>query len=175
MDKKLWVLFILALLVSGCEGWLYETLQERDKVYGPAPPAINEAFASEIASPGDIWKVYLKANDMDGDMKAIFSTIEQPGVGVYPLSITPIRAENRKGLNGYIYLNTDIGAGANRMNFKNLTLRVRIQDMAGHFSNEASFPLSLQLRYKPFPPPLNIFNEKDLGPITIRLQPGPGV
>jgi hypothetical protein len=169
MRKKLWVPIFGMLLLCGCDYVLYQALHPGEE--GPPPPYINAAWASSIARPGDIWKVYLKATAPVGEMKAIFSTIEQPGYGVYPVSITMIKPENRKAFDGYIYLDTGATAGdVNILNFVNLTLRVRIQDMANHFSDEEIFPLSLESGKRQFSSPLHIFKENDLGPILIRLE-----
>jgi len=92
---------------------------------------ITQSFASRKIRVGDTWKICLNATVPAGHMKAIFSVIEQPGVGEYPVSITKIKEENCKGFSGYIYLNT---ATPDDMNFVNLTLTAQIQDMAGHFS-----------------------------------------
>ncbi len=138
-----------------------------ENVCGPGVPKITQSFASRKIRAGDTWKVYLNASAPDGNMKAIFCFIEQPGVGRYPVSITKIKEEGRKEFSGYIYLNT---ATSEEMNFINLTLTVQIQDTAGQFSSPAVFPLSIQSRYTQEPPPPGVFKEEDLGPIMIRLH-----
>ncbi|MCJ7495779.1 MAG: hypothetical protein MUP68_16330 [Deltaproteobacteria bacterium] len=42
-------------------------------------------------------------------MKYIVCTIDQPGIGTYPVSFTRIKEENRQELSGHIYLNTGGG------------------------------------------------------------------
>lgn len=70
---------------------------------------ITQSFASTSLGAGDTWKVYLNASDSDGDMKYIVCTIDQPGIGTYPVSFTRIKEENRQELSGHIYLNTGGG------------------------------------------------------------------
>ena len=101
-------------------------------------------------------------------MKYIFATISQPGVGVYPVSITRIKEENQKELSGYLYLNT---APARQTNFFNqtLTLTVSIKDEKG-FSESAVFPLSFKANPAQEAPPEGVFKEQDLGPIMGALR-----
>jgi hypothetical protein len=132
-------------------------------------PMIVQSFAPKEITPGDVWKVYLKASDPDGKMKYIFATVSQPGVGSYPVSITRIKDENQKELSGYIYLNT---APARSARFFNLTLilTVNIKDEKGQFSRPAVFPLSFMAKPSPEAPPEGVFNEQDLGPIMVTLR-----
>jgi len=165
MPKKRWILFVIFLMAMGCTS--LEPLEVREKAYGTGVPKITQSFASPRIRAGNTWKVYLNASDPDGDMKAIFSVIEQPGIGRYPVSITRIREENRKEISGYLYLNI---VTPQEMNFINLTLTVQVQDKAGHFSAPALFPLAIQSQYTQEPAPPGIFKEEDLGPIMIRLR-----
>jgi len=137
----------------------------------PVIPVIQKSFASREIQPDGNWKVYISAADPDGQMKYIFASIEQPGVENYPVSIIRVRKEDRKQLSGYIYLNT-VGVG-NSMNAKQITLSVQIQDKSGQFSTPVVFPLSFDYRYSQAQPPEGTFQEKDLGPIMIRLKPTP--
>ena len=95
--------------------------------------------------------------------------IEQPGVGLYPAAYIRIKGDNRKELSGYIYLTT-FQVNYFSFNFINLTLRVEIQDMAGHYSAPVFFPLSFNALYRQEPPPQNVFKEQDLGPIMIQIR-----
>jgi hypothetical protein len=167
MKKKLFVLAIALLLIAGCAAM--EPIEVREKMYGKGIPVITQSFASKEIRPGDTWLVYLNAHDPDGDMKQIVCEIEQPGVGVYPVSYTRIKEENRKELSGYIYLTT-FHVSYFSFNFINLTLRVQIQDMAGHYSAPVFFPLGFNALYRQEPPPPKVFKEQDLGPIMIWLR-----
>jgi hypothetical protein len=167
MKKKLFVLAIALLLIAGCAAM--EPVEVREKMYGKGVPVITQSFASNEIRPGDTWLVYLNAHDPDGDMKQIVCEIEQPGVGVYPVSYTRIKEETRKELSGYIYLTT-LHVNYFSFNFINLTLRVEIQDRAGHYSAPVFFPLSFNALYRQEPPPQNVFKEHDLGPIMIQLR-----
>ncbi len=132
-----------------------------------AVPVITQSFASPKISPGSNWKVYLKASDADGDMKAIFCKIHQPGVGTYPVSITQIKEGNQKELSGYLFLNI---SAFRHLDLLELTLTVQIQDRAGQFSKPLEFPLSINSLYAQEPPPPGVFQENNLGPIMIQLR-----
>ena len=139
---------------------------------GKATPVITQAFASNELRAGDTWKVYLKSSEPDGDMRYIVSTLYQPGWGDYPVSRTKIQEENRKDLDGYIYLNTLIPGGYNFLNFYTITLTVQIQDKAGHYSKPMEFSLYFDPRATmQEEPPTGVFKEQALGPIMVNLHP----
>ncbi len=167
MKKKFFAVAVLFLLAAGCAA--LEPLEVREKMYGRGVPVITQSFASKEIRPGATWKVYLNGQDLDGDMKQIVCVIEQPGVGVYPAAYTRIKADERKELSGYIYFTT-FDVNYSSFNFVNLTLRVQLQDMAGHYSAPVFFPLGFNALYRQEPPPQDVFKEHDLGPIMIRLR-----
>jgi hypothetical protein len=167
MKKKFFALAAVLLLTAGCAA--LEPLEVREEMYGKGVPVVTQSFASKEIRPGDTWKVYLNAHDPDGDMKQIVCVIQQTGVGVYPASYTRIKEGKRQELSGYIYLPT-LQVNYSSFNFINLTLRVEIQDRAGHYSAPLFFPLGFNALYRQESPPQNVFKENDLGPIMIQLR-----
>jgi len=165
MNGKILTGLMLLFFLMGCAAM--EPIEVREKTYGKGIPVITQSFASPKLYPGDTWKVYLKASDPDRDMRNIVCMIEQPGVGVYPLSYIRIGDGNRKEFSGFITLNT---AGIRDLDFVHLKLTVQVQDMAGHVSEPAVYPLSFNPRFTQEPPPLGVFLENDLGPIMIKLR-----
>ena len=67
---RLFGAFVMFALLAGCAAM--EPIEVREKTYGTAPPVISQSFAPKEARPGDTWKVYLKAEDPNGDMRRIF-------------------------------------------------------------------------------------------------------
>jgi len=132
-------------------------------------PVIVQAFASSRISPGEVWQVYLNATDEDGDMKYILGEVYQAGIGAYPLSFIKIPHDQQRNLSGYIYLPT---AGIQNLDFLNISLKVTIQDRTGQYSESLSFTLTFDPRAKQENPPPGIFQERELGPIMIKLTPG---
>ncbi len=165
MGKKLVGGFLLLFFLTGCLAM--EPIEVREKTFGKEAPVISQSFASPKIRGGQSWKVYLAASDPDGDMKNILCVIDQPGVGTYPMGIVRIkdRDEDRRELSGYVYLNTP-----EDFDIINLTLYIQIEDMAGHYSNPVSLPLTFSSRDRQEPPPQGLFKEKDLGPILIQLR-----
>ncbi|MGB9698105.1 MAG: hypothetical protein ACPL5I_01860 [Thermodesulfobacteriota bacterium] len=132
-------------------------------------PVIVRAFASSRISPGEVWQVYLNATDEDGDMKYILCEVFQPGMGDCPLSFIKIPPDQQRNLSGYIYLPT---AGIHNLDFLNLSLKVTIQDRIGQNSESLSFTLTFDPKAEQESPPPGIFQERELGPIMIKLTPG---
>lgn len=166
MNRKWLILPALALLVAGCLAM--EPLEKREEVYGKNVPVITDSYAAKDIRPSDTWLVYLKAQDPDGDMKNIICILDQPGVGVYPVSFTRIKPGDSRELEGYIYLFT--ARAMNTLNLVILTLNVQIEDKAGHLSAPVSFPLSFNNRNRQEPPPQGRFKDTDLGPIMIQIR-----
>jgi hypothetical protein len=159
---------VVLLLMAGCA--TIKNVEEREKTYGKEAPVITENFASKQLRPGDTWKIYLKASDPGGDIYRVVAMVNQPGLGLYPVSYTKVPQENGKELSGYIYLNTHGPYGVGWQNFLSLSVTIQIQDRAGHFSEPVTFPLSLQNRYTQEPPPTGKFKEQSLGPIMVVLR-----
>jgi hypothetical protein len=166
MNKKTLALLVAVILVAG--GAMFEPRAAQPAVEGKKPPVLLQSFASKELRPGDVWKVYLKASDPEGQMKYIFATVSQPGANPYPVSIIRVTGENQKELSGYIYLNTAPAAQANFFNLT-LTLSVSIKGTGG-FSEPAVFPLAFEAKPSPEGPPDGVFKEQKLGPISVNLQ-----
>jgi hypothetical protein len=167
MTKKNVALFVAFVLAAA---WtMFAPRAAQTAVDEKGVPMIVQSFASKELRAGDVWKIYLKASDPEGKMRYIFATISQPGVGVYPVSITRIKGENRKELSGYIYLNT---APITTTSFFNLTLTlaVNIEGKGGVFSQPVFFPVSFSPQPSQEAPPDGVFREQNLGPIMIDLR-----
>jgi hypothetical protein len=132
-------------------------------------PLITHSFASKEIHPGETWRVYIRAEDPEGDMKNIICTVSQPGRGTYPVCFVRIPESLRRDLSGFLYLNTP---GTQGLAFTTLTLQVEIRDRAGNASRPVSFPLAFNPRAEQENPPLGIFREEEVGPIMISLAPG---
>ncbi len=170
MKKKL-ILGIAALfLFTGCAA--FESLEVKEQKYGKAAPVIEQSFASKAMKRGDTWRIYLKASDPDGDMKTIVAYLEGVAMGgTRSISHTRIKENDRKEISGYLYWYP----GPDRYAGPEMVMTIQIQDMAGHFSNPVSLPLRMQFSGSQESPPQGVFQEKDLGPVMITLQPKSGM
>jgi hypothetical protein len=137
MNMKALLVLVLIVLLLGCA-----TPQQCKDLAGAGtgqPPVILDSHAARVIRPGGTWRVYLHAKDKDEDMKDIAAIINQTGVGLYPTSFTPVKAEDSKEVTGYLFLNTS----ARERNLINdrLTLKLMVRDCAGNKSKPVEFPL----------------------------------
>ena len=164
MNRKLMISTFLFVLFVG--GSMLGSAFGQDKT---GKPIIVDSFAAREISPYETWKIYLKGSDQDGNMRGIYAVVEQPGTGPYPLSITRLTQENEKEFSGYVYLNPG-GFDAAGLNYIPLHLTLWVKDRSGNFSEPANFTVSVNTRYAQESPPSGKFQEKDLGPILVRLR-----
>ncbi len=149
-------------------------MEEREKIYGKNPPVIGQSFASDQLKPGDLWKIYLRASDPDGDMAAIIAVVDQPGIGEYRPSITRIKEENGQELSGYVFLNTKGQRSDDFLDNQELTVSIQIRDKAGHSSKPITHKVLILARHTQKSPPAGVFKEEALGPIMVVLRPVSG-
>ena len=136
MFRKNWIVIFLILLIAGCttcKGVTKKSGNEED-----AAPIILDSYAAEKIRPGASWRVYLEAQDEDGDINYIAAQIFQPGVGYYPTSFTYIKGTDRQGFAGYIYLNTPAD---NRLLADNFRLELILRDCEQNKSEPVYLPL----------------------------------
>ena len=163
MNKRTWTAACVFLSLSIGFASLTAT-----GVGGQGNQVITRSFASKEINPGGTWKVYLNASIPNGEMLNIYATIDQPGMGQYPLSITRLKEENRKEFSGFLYLSTS--SPVSSLDGITLTLTVQVQDKFGNFSEATVFPLSVKSRSAQEAPPPGVFKEQELGPIMIILR-----
>jgi hypothetical protein len=112
-------------------------------------PMITQSFAIEKGYYGYIWKIYIEAEDPDGDMYKIASTVDQPGWGHYFTDTILIRPQHQRNLKGYIQWNTFSSKASYVREFTIITLKVSIIDRAGNESNVVVFPFQFVSRSVP--------------------------
>ena len=111
---------------------------------GSKGPVITNAFAVSKGYYGYIWKIYLEAEDPDGDMLRIASVVDQPGFGHYPTDFIYLKGQNQKHFKGYIQWNTYSSNAHYLREWTQITLKVSVMDKAGNESNEVVFPFSFE-------------------------------
>jgi hypothetical protein len=160
---------MVLVLFSSLHGWAQPTP-------GTKAPVITDSFAVERGIYGYIWKIYLEAEDPNGEMFKIASVVDQPGYGRYPTDWLYIKPEYRKHLKGYIQWNTFSSKTPYLREWSNITLRVSIIDKAGNKSKEAVSPFTFVPEIKDqdaLPASFDQENIPRLGYISIDLT-GPG-
>jgi hypothetical protein len=160
-------LLLAVMLLIAPRGWA----QSKPEAKGPT---IAHAFAVDKGYYGYIWKIYIEADDPNGDMLKIASVVDQPGYGRYPPDFIYLKRENQKYLKGYIQWNTYSSKTAYLGEWTEITLKVSITDKAGNESNEVIFPFTFEsgvknpYQYK-LPSPFDQGDLPKLGNIHIDL------
>jgi hypothetical protein len=166
--KKKWIVFmVLSPFLVACT--VLMSLEQREAIFGNAPPVIKQSFAAKQMSTLDTWKIYLNAEDPNGDMQYIRAMISHAGMKAYPVTYIPIAKKDAKELSGYIYWNS-LGSGdSGWLNYLDLTAEVWIQDRAGHTSKPVTYTVSLLEQTKQEQPPAGMFKENELGSINTQI------
>jgi hypothetical protein len=134
MLKKNVLVIVLLCLLAGCTACKgVKTAQGGDQ-----QPMILDSYAPESVRPGATWRVFLKAQDADGDMHSIITQLVQPGIGYYPPDFTYIKGADREGFAGYLILTTPRDYDL-LQEYVEATLTIR--DCAGNRSEPVNFTL----------------------------------
>jgi hypothetical protein len=162
------VVLILAIMALPLRVAYSKSLAESLIKPGGSPPVITHSFASEKLSHGDIWKIYLEANDPDGDMRTMVYSVE--GGSKHRLKSVVIKKGDRGRLLGYLdgFFSSPATAVAE---WTELTLTLYIRDKRGNTSNKVVFPLALTrgIKQGPPPPPFDSGGLKSLGTFRVKL------
>lgn len=138
------------------------------------PPNITHAFAVEKGPYGSIWKIYIEAEDPDGDMDKIAIVVNQLGYGSYPTDWVMLKPQYRNHLIGFLQWNTFSSKASFLPEWTRITVRVSIFDKAKNESNEVVFPFTLESGVKdqdeyPLPAPFDRGNLPRIGHMMVDL------
>jgi hypothetical protein len=166
MRKSLWLFgLFFFILFEGCASL---------PVSPPGTkPVITHAFINrQEGIYGSILKIYMEAEDPQGFMFKVATSVDQVGYGYYPTDWVYLEPQYEHHLIGYLQWNT-FSSDASRMpEWTQLTIKVSIFDTGGNESNEVVFPLefvSQAVPESPLPPPFDQGNLPLLGYIDINL------
>ncbi|MCG6944965.1 MAG: hypothetical protein LJE87_06430 [Deltaproteobacteria bacterium] len=141
MFRKVFFAIVLITVVVGCQK-PPPFVEEHPGAKGQPPELLGYYAAKEI-NPGRTWNVYLKAKDVDGDMKYIVVVIFMAGEGDYTPSEIWLKGENRSEFDGYIFLNIPPDDSL-ATNMDSLTASIFIRDWEGNKSQTIKLPLSFE-------------------------------
>ncbi len=169
--KKTTFVFVLLfwiVLIAPFTGWAENKPQGN-------PPVITQSFAVEKAYYGYSWKIYVEAEDPDGDMSKIAVVVDQPGYGRYPTDWTILKEPYRGKFRGYLQWNTFSRRASFLSEWTSIEVRVSITDKKGNESNEVIFPFTFETGVKnqynyQLPPPFDQGDLPRLGYIDINLR-----
>ena len=137
-----------------CQGWaqMFPPAGGVQPKPGTHAPIIRNTFAVEKGYYGYIWKVYIEADDPDGDMLRIACVVDQVGYGHYPTDWIYLRPQYQRHFKGYIQWNTFSSKAPDLREWTQITLKVSIIDKAGNESNEVVFPFTFEYGVRsPYP------------------------
>ncbi|OGP88849.1 MAG: hypothetical protein A2156_07600 [Deltaproteobacteria bacterium RBG_16_48_10] len=128
----------------------------------PNAPIIKHAYAIDRGIHGTILKIYLEAEDPNGDMAKIATTVDQVAYGHYPTDFIILKPEYRKHFKGYIQWNTFSPNAASLPEWNYVTVKVAAIDTAGNLSNEFEFRFTFETGTRGAPMPPAPFDRGDL-------------
>jgi hypothetical protein len=158
---------------------MFPYIEGRQPKAGSQAPIITHAFAVEKGYYGYIWKIYIEAEDPDGQMLRIASVVDEVGYGHYPTDWIYLKSQYQKQFKGYIQWNTFSSRSSYLPEWTEITVKVSVFDKAGNESNEVVFPFTFEITPEEYayklPPPFDQGDLPRLGYIAVDLfYPGIG-
>jgi hypothetical protein len=144
------------------QGWNFTVSPGGTSKPNPNVPVIKSAYAIDKGSYGTILKIYIEAEDPNGDMSKIATTVDQVGYGHYPTDFIILKSPYRKDFKGYIQWNTFSSRASILDEGTRIMVRVSVIDKAGKESNEFEFPFTFETGVTPAPNPPAPFDQGDL-------------
>lgn len=137
-------------------------------------PIITSAYAVDRGSYGTNWRLYLEAEDQDGDMEKIAVAVHQVGYGSYPTDWILLKLEYQRHFIGYLQWNTFSSKASYLPEWTHITVKVSIFDKAKNESNEVVFPFTFESGVKDpdedrLPAPFDRGNLPRIGHIMVDL------
>ena len=163
-------LLVLGLVVIGYSSGYSQALGS-PKLAGK-PPVIANFYAVEKVRYGDPLRVYIAAEDPDGDMLRIAVSVGQHAYGGYTTDWTYLKAGDQKSFKGYLQWNTMSSHTNILPDWMRVTVKVSVFDKTGNESNEVMMPIMFSSFGVSYPPPPAPFDQKDirrLGYIIVNL------
>lgn len=155
---------VLATLVLGILFWVCSGSRQSS---ANEAPEIVDSYASSVIRPGTSWRVYLRANDIDGNMKTIVAILSGPGISS-ETSITHLKKKQGLEFAGYLFMRTSRDRSLLSNTYK---LQVFVRDSAEAKSETVEFPLSFDLKDpQKLPAQWQDVAEKKLGGMTIEIK-----
>jgi hypothetical protein len=142
---------------------------------GNHAPKLEAAFAAQEIAPGDVWRVFVKGKDLDGDLAFIHTWLSIPGHPTTPVRL-PVWGDECNSVSGYLDLGTfEFGEGLRYLRLTGMRLWLSLEDRAGLRSEVMSLPVTFYLGARQSAPPPGVFEERFAGRIpALFLNPGGG-
>jgi hypothetical protein len=95
-------------------------------------PIITHAYAVEKGYYGYVWKIYIEAEDPDGDMDKIAVVVDQVGFGHHPTDWIILKPQYQGHFIGYLQWNTFSSKASSLPEWTRITAKVSVFDRAGN-------------------------------------------
>jgi len=168
--KYFMVVLLAGLFALGCAPMIRE---DQAGKYGTKPPVIDAYGATERASAGRAWQVYLSAHDPDGDMDLVEFELDRPGYATRDHH-KELGSESADSFSGYFYLNIPMVTALKGQELlgTDMVLRCQIIDKAGNKSEKITLPFHVVLSRVSQAVPESFAGKevRKLGPILIRFE-----
>jgi len=171
MNNKGFTLVFCVLLISLWLVYLPGGVQAQPKL-GTHAPIITHSYAIEKGRYGDVLKIYIAAEDPNGDMLRVATTVHQVGFGRHSVDWIYLKKEYQSRVVGYLQWNTYGSKATTLMEWTNITIGVSVFDKAGNESNVVVFPFEFISDVISNPPPPAPFDKAGiprLGHVNINL------
>ena len=135
-------------------------------------PVITNAYLIGQGRYGDVLKIYIEADDPDGEMLRVATTVDQVAYGLYPTDWIYLKPQYRRHFVGYLQWNTYSSHTGYIREWTWITVKVSVFDKAGNESNVVALPfqfLSEVVKNSRPPAPFDQGNLPRLGHVGINL------
>jgi len=167
MSKKVFITSMLGVLLFACSGLGIEDYNEVFKEKGH-PPIILGYYAPEAIRPGTTWKIYLRAEDKDGNMAYVTATLYQADFGYYATDYTRLEGKDKKECLGYIALKTPSDT---KLTLDKFTMEIVFVDSQNYKSKAVQLPLTFAyLTQTEIPAAWQAAANHPLGELVTRIQ-----
>lgn len=159
------------LFLAGCATFLSQ--KDLEGRYGTKPPVVTAIHVADYLTSPEPPRVYLEAQDPDGDL-AVINYVIDPG-GPHPTSYGAVFVGRRdaRELSGYLWLETKYQDYFARFRRREVRGTLYLEDRAGHLSKPVNFSIK---GYGLMPPEaestgeLARFKANALGPMRFELD-----
>ena len=159
MQRTVLAALVLSLLFWVCAGSRQTSANDA--------PAILDSYASSVIRPGTSWRVYLRAKDVDGNMRSIVAVLSGPGVSS-ETSITHLKKKQGLEFAGYLFMRTSRDRSLLNNTYK---LQVFVRDSKEAKSETVEFPLSFDYKDpQKLPAEWQDVAKNKLGGMTIEIK-----
>ena len=104
-------------------------------------PTVEAIEAQKEIGEGNLWKIYLRASDPDGDLDKLHVTFGQPGGGSYSPDLL-VQKATMKSLNGFVLVWARLQGGGSTGDIYG-DVEIRVEDRAGNMSAPKVFQFTL--------------------------------